>query len=359
MLRETLPAESFDEAGQFSMERYLAHARKMTEMANKIAHSADVTLVRHKLLVIVDLQGIYLAVMDWLKAAGFGIESGLLVSRFSIFLMQSVMDTIEAAVVAEAGNDAMRFADLEKVITDGKFENLRSLTHVVKFEPAIELFFAPAPLDEIDWQLQKHARYGSVMAAEQLADIRNGIINLHGRERDYRFYEDFIHHLKHDERVTRSERGFFNFYVGPKGLQFIDEKEVDIRIAIRAVDACVDYEADSICIISSDQDFIPLHERCRKAGVQTYQADVAKFASPDKVGRKIRELGVHFIPTGIAPDWALRAITEACAPFAFYRLSMTEFEGLCRIHNDLNEVQIAPHVAADGTVGLRMYRPVN
>lgn len=357
ILSRAFPKASFEEDGRFSIARHMAHARSCNEIAEKAARSPGITLVEHRTLILVDLQGLYLALIDWVKARDFPLESGLIISRFAIFLLSSAIDAIKADVMTSIGESAITFEDVADLVSKEKVDNLDNITKIVKIEPRIELFYAPAPLDDIEWQLRKRARSGSWSAREHLDSVRRGVLHLHGTERDYRFYDSFVDCLKHDPFVTRSEQGFFNFYVGSSGLQFIDEKEVDIRIAIRAVDACTEHEVESLCIVSSDQDFVPLHERCSKSGVRTYQADAAKFTTPEKVGRRIRGLGERFIPTEVNPDWPLRAILGAVHPFAVYAISDQEFEGLCQLHNGLNDVKLAPHPLAGGGMGIRMYRP--
>ena len=242
------------------------------------------------------------------------------------------------------------------------------MRHVVDIKTSIELFYAPVPLAAIEWQLKKHARTGSAEARRQLDDIRNGLLKPHGDARDYTHYDDFIQCMKRSSAVSGWEEGFFNFYVGSLGLKSFDEKEVDTRIVIRAVDACVDYEADSICIISSDQDFVPLHERGDRSGVRTYQADVSKFATPDRVGRRIRNLGDRFIPVGIDPLWPMRAVCEACGHDPFNgvpvdnhiseKISRREFSALCQLHNEMNDdYQLEPTVTADGVSSIKVIVP--
>ncbi len=58
--------------------------------------------------------------------------------------------------------------------------------------------------------------------------------------------------LMANPEYSKLEEGFFSLYIGPKGLQNFDEKEVDTRVAIRAMDACYNYEAESlgtVCVI--------------------------------------------------------------------------------------------------------------
>lgn len=357
LLRSAFPEASFDDDGHFSLDRHMAHARTCTQLAEQASKSEGGAVVEHRILVLVDLQGLYLALVDWVKDRDFVLESGLIISRFAIFLLSSIIDSIKADAIAAAGEGAIAFDDLVDLISKKGSEHIGKVSKVVKIEPRIELFYAPAPLADIEWQLRKKAKNGSWSVRQHLDSVTRGVLHLHGTERDYRFYESFVDCLKHDPFITRSEQGFFNFYVGANGLQFIDEKEVDIRIAIRAVDACSDQEAESLCIVSSDQDFVPLHDRCSRSGVRTYQADAAKFTKPEKVGRRIRGLGERFISTEVNPDWPLRAILGAVQPFAIYTISDQELEGLCQLHNSLNDVKLAPHPLESGGTGLKMYRP--
>jgi len=100
-----------------------------------------------------------------------------------------------------------------------------------------EMFYAPVPLDEIEWQLRRSARH-SAEAKGQLEKVKAGVVTRTGVfERDYKAYEDFVSYLKESTSHSCSHEGFFGYYVGPHGLKNFDEKEVDIRIAIRAMDA--------------------------------------------------------------------------------------------------------------------------
>lgn len=356
-LEATFP-QAVDQDGRFSLDLYKERSRQFTAAAKDVAEVSSRGVVEHRSLILVDLQGLYLALVNWFAEQKIPLESGLPLSEFAICSLSSVVRSVEQRMMAKSGGPIITFSELVRSVTRNEVPTALPEQEVLKLEPSIELFYAPAPLNEIEWQLRKRARQGSWQAKEQLAGLSAGLVSLPGGERDYRFYEDFVTCLKKSPFVTRSEHGFFNFYVGARGLQFIDEKEVDIRIAIRAVDACYDSTADSVCIVSSDQDFVPLHERCQRAGLTSFQADAAKFMQPERVGRRIRELGTSYIPTPMEPDWPLRVIIGSIAPFARYQLSFDELEGLCRAHNAINDVELHPQLLDNGNAGLVMHRPI-
>lgn len=361
------PPEACDENGQFSQERLIRYYNQCARAVKAFTQELNLAVDRHRVLMLVDLQGIYLGFTRWLAAQSFPIDSGMLPSRFAHYLLEAVARRIESRIVREFDfsivlNDLVRMAFRNEEIT-------RPIRHVVDVQTSIELFYAPVPLAEIEWRLNKEARKGSAQARRQLDDIRRGLLKPHGDARDYAHYDGFIQCMKRRSSVSRWEEGFFNFYVDKwLGLKSFDEKEVDTRIVMRAVDACNDYEADSICIISSDQDFVPLHERGEKSGVNTYQADASKFANPEKVGRRIRELGDRFIPVGINPEWPMRAVFEACGHDPFNgvpvddhigkMISQREFSALCQLHNEMNdEYQLEPTETSDGERSVEVSMP--
>lgn len=327
----------------------MAYYNSCRELVENAARSSNSKIIKHRVLILVDLQGVYLGVTRWLAEQGFPLDGGMVASRIAHYMLESVARDVETKVMGEFTNGVI-FNDLVRAVFRKEVDRLalkEGVTEIVDIKSTTELFYAPVPLGKIEWQLKKHARQGSVEARRQLDDIESGILKPHGDLRDYAHYDDFIACLKKNATVSRWEEGFFNFYVSPSGLKSFDEKEVDTRIVIRAVEACVDYEADSICIISSDQDFVPLHERAEKSGVRTYQADASKFASPDRIGRRIKDLGDRFIPVQFQPEWPMRVVFEASGHDPFNGVpvgdhissgvSQREFSALCQLHNAMND----------------------
>ncbi len=340
--------------------------RKLQETAAQEAlDRVGAKLETHNLLVLVDLQGMYLGLHKWLSERRFPIDGGLILSRFAFFQIHDVFQRIRASLVKSRGREVLDFESLllqiEQAGTGGMVKVRPDATYL-RVVPQFELFYAPAPLADIEWQLRKQAKAGSVEARSQLTQIQKGVLKHHYFERDYAAYDDFVSKLKANPEYSKSEKGFFNYYVGPSGLKVFDEKEVDTRIVIRAMDAFYNYEADSLCIVSSDQDFMPLHVRSRDFGVQSYQADLANFKVDSRIGRKLRELGSNFLPGRIDPIWPLQIITEAVSSaemehLARYMLAENEFVELCKMHNEMNDFHVSLEILPDGRSSMKISKP--
>lgn len=350
---------------EISPENLFKFRSNQETTAKRVLDRVGATLEQHKLLVLVDLQGMYLGLHKWLKEKDFPIDDGLILSRFAFYQIHDVFQRITERALKHHKGSVKSFENLLAQISDiepgGTIQVDPNATylHVV---PQFELFYAPAPLNDIEWQLRKQVRNGSIEAKNQLKQVQTGILKHHYFERDYAAYDDFISKLKANPEYSKSEKGFFNFYVGPTGLKVFDEKEVDTRIVIRAMDALYNYEADSLCIVSSDQDFMPLHVRSHDFGVQPFQADLANFKADSRIGRKIRELGSGFLQGRIDPMWPLQIITEAVSStdldhHALYNLSEDEFSALCMMHNDMNDFHVSLDFSSNGEASMKIYKP--
>ncbi|WP_448243089.1 NYN domain-containing protein [Pseudoxanthomonas mexicana] len=369
--REPAPLANFAERVQAEQKWKAQVSDKIRVIEHAMAVSGS-EIRPHKLLILVDLQGMYLALHKWLLENEVPVEDGLILGRFALLQIERTAREI-AHRLAESQpsptEDLRRLFERTKIdYVDGKaylgqqLDVLKGGTYL-DISMNFELFYAPVPLKEIEWRLSKSAKKGHLSAKEQLRKIRQGIVSRPELfERNYKPYDDFVSYVKRSTEFSRSQEGFFGYYVGPDGLKNFDEKEVDIRIAIRAMDALHCHEADSICIVSSDQDFLPLHERARSFGVASFQADLAKFKTNDNIGGKLKELGDGFIQGGIDPSWPLAILTEAMSStpiehFASYNLSEEELHALCRLHNNMNEVKIELRVQQGGAVELALHRP--
>ncbi|MFN3953361.1 MAG: NYN domain-containing protein [Pararhodobacter sp.] len=362
------PEKSVHLAKEVKPENWTKHRASQEVFAEQAVKHIGAKLETHRVLVLVDLQGMYLGLHKWLLDQEFPIEGGLVLSRLATFQILDVFDRIKQRILQTPGES---FSDFEDVLESiGQAEPggsipLRPKSTYLRFIPQFELFYAPAPLEKIEWQLRKEAKAGSTEAKLQLKKLEFGVVKNHLFERDYAAYDDFVQKLKANPEYSKSTQGFFSYYVGPKGLTFFDEKEVDTRIVIRAMDAFYNYESDSVCIVSSDQDFMPLHDRARDFGIQTFQADLAKFLATDRMARKFRDLGENFLRGRFDPSWPMKIVIEACEGTfngvtiqAMHTLSEMEFSALCKIHNSLNEVHLVPNIQENGKASFSLYRPL-
>lgn len=353
------PSKDFNLKPLPSFQTLMDENRRSLASAREWMNAHNVSFLDHSMLLLVDLQGIYLNLVLWLQKHKFPIESGTVVSRFAVHLLNQVIHQITADIMRRYDADHIDLQYLLHSIENSDIERVRGVTTVVKFIPQMELFYAPVLLRDIERDLRVAADRGGGGAKEQFHDVKRGIVHVHGKKRDYSIFQDFISGLSVDSFFTRSEAGFYSYRVEREGVKYFDEKEVDIRLAVRGMEAAFKQEVQSLCIVSSDQDFMPLHERCRALGMRTYHADAANFSSPGRTGSRIKQLPHGFIKTEIDPLWPMRIIIETSTGGSC-EVSQAELEALSRIHNNdpRNSVKISPIISADGTsANFRMYRP--
>lgn len=335
---------------------------------------SDSTIEEHKILILVDVQGVYLGLQDWLSDNGVPMDDGVILASFAHLQIERTGREIASRVVSAHSDSTYDlkhlFDSIEIKYIDGKAylgKELKVAKNATYLDISVsfEMFYAPAPLKEIEGFLFKAARSGSREAREQLRMVKEGIVTPRGAfERDYKVYGDFVSHLKGSALNSGSQEGFFSFYVGNRGLTNFDEKEVDTRIAVRAMDALYRKDADSLCIVSSDQDFVPLHARAEEFGVSSFQVDLSKFTEQERVGKKIKGLNDRFIRCGIDPEWPLQVLLQgvsapAMGHFADHNYSLDEWNSLCALHNKLNDVKVELTEDEEGRPAIRLYRPKN
>ncbi|MGY3978585.1 NYN domain-containing protein [Aeromonas mytilicola] len=350
-------------------EKILNDKQKAVQFAMDASNS---TITPHKTLILVDLQGIYLAFHKWLSEHNIPIDDGLIIGKFAHLQIESTSREVALRLARSQPHPTMDLRSLVEsmkinYVDDKPFlgEELKVLKNgkYLDISMRFELFYAPVPLKEIEWRLIKSAKNGSEEAISQLRKIKSGVVTRKGIfERNYKAYDDFVSYLKETVHYSGSHEGFFGYYVSEHGLNNFDEKEVDIRIAIRAMDALHTHEADSICIISSDQDFLPLHTRADDFGITTFQADLAKFKKDDKVGSKFKNMGDRFIRGDIDPTWPLNILTDAISSparghFATHNYSENELHALCQLHNELNDWKINLSIKHDGSAAITVSHP--
>lgn len=326
----------------------------------------------HKVLILVDLQGVYFGLQNWLHENKVPMEDGAILSSFAQAQIERTGKEIASRVVNAHSTPAYDLSKLLDAIEISYIDGKASLGKELKvakdstyldISMFFEMFYAPVPLSNMEWQLKKSASRGNPTAQDQVKKIGSGIVTRKGVfERDYKVYSDFVDNLKQSPLCSGSHKGFFNYYIGPDGLRNFDEKEVDTRIVVRAMDALYKNEADSLCIISSDQDFIPLHEKADEFGVTSYQVDLSKFTEQDRVGKRIKDLKDRFIQCGIDPNWPLQVLLDGLsAPadghLAKYNFSRAEWDSLCALHNSLNDWNIGLIEDGSGKLSVQLHRP--
>lgn len=327
----------------------------------------------HKALILVDLQGIYLSLHKWLSAHGFVLDDAFIISRFAYFQLRRTFDEIARRVssfkIGPCGylNDFFDTISVEE--HQGEFflsdsANILKNGTYIDLHPSFEIFYAPAPLRELAWQLRGKWQRDYAASSQNLTKVEAGIIEKAGVfKRDYSKYNEFVRELQRLSDYKESHKGFFNFSVEKGQIKYFDEKEVDTRIVMRAMDAIHASEFNSLCIVSSDQDFLPLCDRSNGAGIYFFQADLAKFTEGDRVGRRLREMGDQFIQGGIDPTWPLEIITEAMScqavnQKASYGLDDRELDALVNLHNEMNDVKMEIIVDSNDGVSIKLRRPL-
>lgn len=352
------PPEAADTNGHFSRDSLTRYYIACKEAADEAILASGHQIVEHNVLTLVDLQGIYLGLVRWLEEKDFPLEGGMVVSRFAHYFLDSAFQKIQSKIMARY-NNAISYNDLIRRIFRKEHESIGPIGLIINVTRSVELFYAPVPLRDIKWKLQREAKRGNVDARSQLHDIQNGILHIpKGGPRNYSAYADFIQCLKRDKSVAAWKEGFFSCDVKPWGLSYFNEKGVDAHIIIRAVDACNSAEADTICIVSSDQDFLPLQQRGDRSGIDVYQADIANFNSRWQIGREIKQLGARHVEVAFDRSWPSRLVIEACGHDIFNGtpvdekiaagVSNSEFKSLCNIHNELNQYKLTPMYQPSG-----------
>lgn len=345
------------------------------------AHALEILLERsksqleiHRVLILVDLQGLYLSLYNWLSEWDFLLNDAFVMSRFAYFQLRHTFDEIARRSASFYPAHCVYLKDLfDKIKVEeinGQFyiaEEINILENMIflSIQPSFEIFFAPAPLKDLEWKLRTWAKRGDFHSRHQLSKIKDGIIEKLGFfERNYSIYSEFVDELQRLTENKDQHEGFFNFDVRNGGLKYFDEKEVDTKIVIRTMDALHKSEANSICIVSSDQDFLPLYNRATNEGVNFFQADLAKFRESDRVGRRLREMGKHFIQGEINPDWPLQILTEAMScdelgQKARYGLDDREISSLAKMHNKMNDWHVNFEIESTGKVKIKLNRPAS
>ena len=135
----------------------------------------------------------------------------------------------------------------------------------LKISSTNEIFYAPFDKDD----LLKKLSYAYDLSASSnirnmaVHDALNGRISLYGHRRDYEHYNRFAERLQPQAKYRTP--GVNSVYVDPdsKKLSF-DEKQVDVGLAVRAMELIYEENFSHIALVVSDTDFLPVFKQFSK-----------------------------------------------------------------------------------------------
>lgn len=304
------------------------------QLARDYVASPSIRFARRKTVALIDLYGIYRGATQWMAKHAVPSTTAELPARIAGHLLWNAMSQVrdrEEQELPFTGKDFDRLVGNFMITREGR--NAPDADCVTELAMRWELFYAPSPLKQVEKKLMER-RKDIPDVDQKLEKLRTGVIDTQHERRDYRIYDDFIDELTRFLGARNQQPGFYNVIVKRQGV-CLDEKEVDIRLAIRAMDIMAGNEADAICIVSSDQDYMPLHERIRDAGLNTYHADVAKFDNPGNVGRRIQGMNDQAIRVAMTHDITGRLIGEFVGSPQTLNLTDAQYTALWRIHHEL------------------------
>ncbi|WP_306755256.1 NYN domain-containing protein [Paracoccus actinidiae] len=304
------------------------------QLARDYVASPSVRFARRKTVALIDLYGIYRGVTQWMGKHDVPPTTAELPARIAGHLLWSAMRQVREREQQElpfSGRDFDSLVGNFMITMEG--QDAPNPDCVTELDMRWELFYAPSPLKQVERALIARRRHIPDID-RKLERLQTGVIDTQHEQRDYRIYDDFIHELTTWLGARNEQPGFYNIIVKPQ-VVCLDEKEVDIRLAIRAMDIMAGNEADAICIVSSDQDYMPLHERVRDAGLNTYHADVAKFDNPRNIGRRIQGMDEQAIQARMTKEITGVLIQEYVGSPQMLHLTSEQYSALWRIHHEL------------------------
>lgn len=300
--------------------------------ALEICKSPSVKFETRKIIFLIDLFGVYHRVMQWMSNNNVPVTDAELPARIAGHLLWDAMLKVREHEIEEfcaPGMDFKKLVGKLGVFREGDAEPDPS--HVNRMEIRWELFFAPSPVGKIIEKLERQERK-TPQRERLLQQILLGKVPIGFEVRDYSIYDAFIKELQNWLDAKLSDPGFYGIGIHDNKIS-LSEKEVDIRIAIRGMDILAGNEADAICIVSSDQDYGPLHERVQDAGLNCYFADVAKFAMQNNIGKNIRNLE-NSITVGLSYEFFWGLIQEHISSPQMLRLTYDQYGALNRVYRD-------------------------
>ena len=344
-------------ATEAERQRFMDFAERFREanaLCDRIMRAKDVKFQKIQVKILVDCYGVYhnlFQILNDLRSKyngdNWGVELPMMAElawstlknlEWQIREAEARSKEIPALSASPFENDCTEIISKENLrqiclkFIEGEIDeqNLRIICEVFDIQFNYEWFFAPFPKAELENrtrnQLTRAWRDQSLEKLRRLERVleqaRRSEITLFNKVRDYSIYADFIEkiakRMSHPENQEIYHKGKYNFFVSDEGLRYFDEKQVDTLICIRAMEILLNYEADVVCIVFSDTDFVPLLYRFKQAEMSIYQSYAVSVK--DRRLAKEHQLLVDegiFLPSTISwHDWeqVLDAVFDDAKP---------------------------------------------
>lgn len=327
------PDSWLDEHGVLSLDKMSTRKVMAEEAVAKIVDHPNVAFETRKTLFLVDVYGIFLRVTDWMRKNDIPVTTSDLPIRYAVELLMIAADGVRKRENGQLSIEGLDYDDLVNQIYTESHDESATITAVTRIQQGWELFFAPAPIEEIKHRAERASKQ-NIVWEKFLTDAKQGVVNTEHGRLDYRIYDDFTEGLAEFLGAKIAEKGFYRVHIDQhKGTVGLSEKEVDIRIAIRTMDFATSGEGAAICIVSSDQDYMPLHDRCKDSGISAYHSDVAKFDMHHNIGRRIKEMEHDHVLVSIEEEIHNGIIAEHLEPKGPLTLTSEQYSAIWQLQN--------------------------
>src|SRR5277367_5684286 len=95
-LENMFPPECRSENGALSSALIAEHTKNSYALADKIARSSEIKFQHRKTIFLVDVQGIYLALIVWMENKQIPIADGRLLGRLAAHLLSQATSMVES-----------------------------------------------------------------------------------------------------------------------------------------------------------------------------------------------------------------------------------------------------------------------
>ena len=88
------PEKAFEAERAAAHEQWSKLLNDKLKALNLVLNASDSTIEPHRLLILVDVQGMYLALHEWLTERHVPVEDGLVIGRFALLQIEHAAKTI-------------------------------------------------------------------------------------------------------------------------------------------------------------------------------------------------------------------------------------------------------------------------